>query len=630
MRRHFGLRQKLVLGFGLSSVLVGGLTFLAVRERVLLSAGRAAESNLAATGRAFVNLMATQFLHLEAASRLIADTPRLKAAVETRDPGTVQEEVGFFRESGQVDLLLVVDAGRRPMAFVCAQCGMPATVADVRGIRPATPGPPRRELMVYHGKLYFTVSCALETSEKQPPTLLVGKVVDAGLAEQLHGLAQVDVAFLSDGAVKAASFDREDLLAATRQLACQAEPGRSRRIVVGGRPFQWLVDRLAVGTGTPLTYVLALDLTPRDREGLEIESAMLLGGSVFLLVITLVSSVLAGRVTRGVQTLVEAANQMAQGNYEAPIEVVTGDEVSYLADIMRELRNSVWSQIHKLTRINESLRGKLEEIVFNESMGLHYTDVEVLGRGGMGIVYKATNTETGRVVAIKVLSPLMADSTHLVNRFLRECEILGRLDHPGVVKIYQAGRGLLPYCEMEYFAGMSLQARVAESGPLPWDQVLPFMDQVLAALECIHLQGVVHRDLKPANVLVNDAGEIRLVDFGLALDKTMTSVTVSGEIFGTLDYMAPEQEVGDEVDGRADIYSAALLCRYLLTGRSLRVRTDGYLPLSKCEHVVGAVPVELDAVLEMAIRREPDERWCSAAKFAAALHDASARRSPGL
>src|SRR5690242_608754 len=205
----------------------------------------------------------------------------------------------------------------------------------------------------------------------------------------------------------------------------------------------------------------------------------------------------------------------------------------------------------------------------------HYRITSKLGEGGMGAVYRATDTKLNRDVAIKVLPPAFAEDAARMQRFEREAQVLASLNHPNIAAIYGIEQGAIV---MELVEGADL------AGPLPVDTVIDYARQIATGLEAAHEKGLVHRDLKPANIKVTSDGVIKLLDFGLAKAReesapTTTSPTMSptlslamtqaGMILGTAAYMSPEQAKGKPVDKRADIWAFGVILYELLTGRHL-------------------------------------------------------------
>jgi eukaryotic-like serine/threonine-protein kinase len=191
-----------------------------------------------------------------------------------------------------------------------------------------------------------------------------------------------------------------------------------------------------------------------------------------------------------------------------------------------------------------------------------------LGHGGMGAVYLATDKQLGEQVALKVIAHSFADDPAAVDRFRREASAARKITHPNVIRIYDLGvdEGLF-FLSMEYFPGLTLAEILTRRRQIPLAEAREFLSQICHALIAAHEAGVIHRDLKPQNVLVNERKEIRVIDFGLAKAMYLGSLTATGLILGTPDYMAPEQVKGQKVDPRTDIYAFGAMAYHLLCGR---------------------------------------------------------------
>ncbi|HEY8198426.1 MAG TPA: serine/threonine-protein kinase, partial [Candidatus Limnocylindrales bacterium] len=197
----------------------------------------------------------------------------------------------------------------------------------------------------------------------------------------------------------------------------------------------------------------------------------------------------------------------------------------------------------------------------------------VIGRGGMGVVYRATDTRLDRRVALKLLSPGLADDAAFRARFLRESRLAAAIDHPNIIPIYEAGeRDGTSFLAMRYVEGIDLATRL-RSGPLKPREAVSMLAQVAGALDAANAAGLVHRDVKPANLLVaasqgvDQADHVYLTDFGLTKERgSETGFTRTGSFLGTLEYVAPEQIEGKPLDGRADQYALAAIAVECLTG----------------------------------------------------------------
>ena len=251
----------------------------------------------------------------------------------------------------------------------------------------------------------------------------------------------------------------------------------------------------------------------------------------------------------------------------------------------------------------------------------------LVGRGGMGVVYAAVDETLGRTVALKLIAPELAAEPGFRGRFMTESRLAASLDHPNVVPIFRAGEeGGLLFMAMRFVDGDDLRTLVERDGPLPVDRAAAQITQVAAALDAAHARGLVHRDVKPANVLVTAGGHCYLTDFGLVKDLAATTAdTRTGEVLGTLDYVAPERIQGGETGPWTDVYALGCVLFFALTGRVV-------FPLDEPERKLWAhisepppstaVDPAVDAVLARALAKDPRERFASAPALAAALQAA--------
>jgi serine/threonine-protein kinase len=252
-----------------------------------------------------------------------------------------------------------------------------------------------------------------------------------------------------------------------------------------------------------------------------------------------------------------------------------------------------------------------------------YRIVGQLGRGGAGVVYKAVDETLHRDVAVKTLNPDLAN-TEVMSRFRAEATILARLSHPQIATIYELFRAdgdLLMV--MEYVRGESLDKLSERLGALSPERAAYIIDLILSALEHAHRAGVVHRDVKPANVMVTDEGSIKIMDFGIARVLGAEQKTVDFRLMGTPAYMSPEQVLGEEVDGRSDLYSVGVLFYRLLTG-ALPFAADTALgmlqrqirdtPIPLCAHRSG-LPDWCEAIVQRALAKTQADRFQSAEEF---------------
>ena len=268
-----------------------------------------------------------------------------------------------------------------------------------------------------------------------------------------------------------------------------------------------------------------------------------------------------------------------------------------------------------------------------------YQLLEKLGEGGMGAVYRAIHTRLDREVAIKLLSANRLRSSEAISRFEREMKAIGRLHHPNIVQAFDAGDvdGQY-YLAMELVSGLELSTLVQRLGPLPVADACEIVRQAALGLQHAHENELVHRDIKPSNLMLTDAGQVKILDLGLArLQEPLPDereVTSTGQIMGTLDYMAPEQ-LGDthSVDIRADIYSLGATLYKLLTGRApyadkryntsqKKLMAIATKPVQPATDFRSDIPEDVVHVLNRMLAKDPDERFTAPAEVANALEKA--------
>jgi predicted Ser/Thr protein kinase len=255
-----------------------------------------------------------------------------------------------------------------------------------------------------------------------------------------------------------------------------------------------------------------------------------------------------------------------------------------------------------------------------------YRDPVMLGSGGMGAVYRATDPALHRYVAIKVLTQR---DPRFVERFRREAQVLAKIGHPSIIQIYEIvvgdGDGADPYIVMEYFEGQPLDA-LLRNGPLPAAQVVSLLRQCAEGLRKAHASNVIHRDIKPGNIMLSGAGEVKILDFGIAkLHDAKTDLT-GQTVLGTPYYMSPEQATGYAIDARSDIYSLGITAFHLLTGRKpfeAKSKVDVMLMQVKAPlpAIAGLVPCDerVVRVVEKMCAKKPAERFQTCDELVAAL-----------
>jgi eukaryotic-like serine/threonine-protein kinase len=274
-----------------------------------------------------------------------------------------------------------------------------------------------------------------------------------------------------------------------------------------------------------------------------------------------------------------------------------------------------------------------------EKIGKYRID-GTLGKGAMGVVYRAYDDNIARVVALKTIRRELLDGRsgeELVARFRNEAQASGRLVHPNIVAVYDYGEADgVTYIAMEYVEGRPLNEFLVADTPMDLSACIASMTQLLGALDYAHARGVVHRDIKPANILVTAAAQVKITDFGVAKIESST-LTQLGDVIGTPSYMSPEQFRGERVDGRSDLFAVGILLYQMLTG----VRPFTGAPSVVMQQILNTMPTPpserqpglnraFDAVLARALAKRVEDRLPTARAFLTALTEAHLQQTGGV
>ena len=257
-----------------------------------------------------------------------------------------------------------------------------------------------------------------------------------------------------------------------------------------------------------------------------------------------------------------------------------------------------------------------------------YELLEVIGSGGMAVVYKAKCHRLNRLVAVKVLKSDLAEDADFRRRFRDESQAVAMLSHPNIVSVYDVSRGETEYIVMELIDGITLKQYMEKRGQLNWREALHFITQIMKALSHAHSRGIIHRDIKPQNIMVLRDGSVKVADFGIACLANSAN-TLTQEALGSVHYMSPEQARGDRTDARSDIYSAGVVLYEMLTGRlpfegdnavSVAIQHLSSVPLSPRE-INPDVPEALELICMKAMASDLEKRYASADEMLADLEE---------
>jgi eukaryotic-like serine/threonine-protein kinase len=265
-----------------------------------------------------------------------------------------------------------------------------------------------------------------------------------------------------------------------------------------------------------------------------------------------------------------------------------------------------------------------------------YHILEEIGKGSMGVVFKAHDPQIDRILAVKALRPDRVTSEAFVQRFLKEAQAIGRLSHPNIVTVYDAGLdGDTLFIAMEFLPGHSLKG-ILEQRQLSNQEIIHIGVEVVEALDYSHQRGIVHRDIKPSNIIINPSGSVKITDFGVAHieDPNTPAQTVAGEILGTPEYMSPEQVLGKPVDGRTDLYSLGVILYQMTTGKRPFKRENIAATFQAIMQETPEVPKRnaspmagsLSALIMKSINKAPEQRFQTGSEMAVPLKACLHRR----
>lgn len=270
-----------------------------------------------------------------------------------------------------------------------------------------------------------------------------------------------------------------------------------------------------------------------------------------------------------------------------------------------------------------------------------YRILEVLGQGGMGVVYKAKNMSLDRVEALKVIAPSLVQDQQLLRRFKREARALARTHHPNIVTVYTLRHAEIGYyLTMEFVEGPTLADRLVEGRGMDWREALPIVKQLLAAFDFAHARGIIHRDIKPRNIMLTSDQVVKVMDFGLAKFYQQHDVTRTQGVSGTLCYMSPEQIKGHaDLDQRSDIFSLGMTLYEVLSGQLPFDKDDSQFNIQRAivegnfpapHRLKEGLPTRLSSVIMKAVHKEPEQRYQYASEMLEAIEAfEAAMREPG-
>jgi serine/threonine-protein kinase len=663
------LGRRIFLGTALVVVAVLGSALLVTNRRAAAAADEASARALGATASSIEEALGSRSLTLLRLTQALAQVPayvsRIGEALRAGDRANLLDQADELRLQTGADWVLITDRAGVLQAWTAHRGSSGDDFSRGALIGRALEGQITQGLWLEPGEsgdvLYQAIGVPVANPGSTVPFGVVVSAleVDSGFAGLLRRNTASEIAFFSLDTLGmpqvAVSTLRRDVVAAEvrRAPVGKGEDSAFARFPVrlGDESYLAVSGLLRSADGVPLGGFLGLH--SRDQELAAYRQLSRTIGWSFVggLALALLFSVLmARRITLPVREVVRATRKVSEGQYSGRIEVTSDDEIGELAgafgQMVEELREKD-RLVEYLKTGGQGGRGTgpagTEPVARTEGMGSlavgqrfagRYDVQEVLGSGGMGVVYRAFDREVGEAVAIKALRPDLGgiDPT-LLDRFRQELRLARRITHRNVVRTYDLGEADgVYYITMELVRGTTVASLIREAGRLDVPATLTIGKQVCRALEVAHEEGIIHRDIKPQNLLVDHSGFLKVMDFGIARlaqhhSEPGQGLTAAGVVVGTPQYMAPEQLFGEAVDGRADLYATGAVLFECVTGRPVFEAPSLVALLARHledtppnpRSVNPEVPDSLSRVILRALARRPDDRWPTAAELLRAL-----------
>lgn len=599
--------------FGSTAAVVAavlGVTLFFTSRQAARTADATVNRALAQASSQIASQLDARRRELQGQSETFAKDPDFRALVQSNArPGDLLDRVIEAKERIDADWAQATDAGGVLLAKSDDPGAQPVDLSESALISGALGGvaahgygrePAPRGLFQ---ATVVPVTVPTGDRERVVGTLMVVRGIDEGFALSVKNASSdsIDVAFFALDAsgprlvantIGAGDEVRRAVASIEWPMAPDsvgAPPPMRTTVRILGEQYVALGVPLRAASGSLVGGMLVLK--DRDREFAafrQLTRVIIAWGAVGLALAGLLAFGIARQITRPVRSLVAATRRAADGDYTADIAVTAEGEIGALADAFRAMladlrskqalvdylghgsndaRTVMLASGASSTMARQAMEGGVTP---GMTFANRYEVKELLGAGGMGLVFRAVDAELGEVIALKTLKKALLDhDPSALERFKSEIRLARRISHRNVVRTHDIGEYSGEYyITMEYVEGRSLKELIRARGRLPVPVTLTVGKQLCRALEVAHAAGVIHRDVKPQNMVVQSDGVLKVMDFGIArLATGQGSMTRAGMIVGTPEYMSPEQLMGDELDGRADLYAMGCVLYECLVGQ---------------------------------------------------------------
>ena len=681
-----GLTQKILLFTSLIVIALVATSLSYTTFQADQLAHQTISEGLAETRGVWETFEADRYSKLKLGIRVLGNDPAFKAAVANVEDLEVRQATVFdmLHERGQdlsADFFIATD----PDGIVIARSDR----AGVKGedlskdpvvTKPLEQGEESATVWRQGDKLFHAVSVPMVTGGETLGVLIAGYGINEALAGQIRKLTHGDIAYLTQSKGQAPQLSvsslgpkegalRETLLGP--EFAAGASGKDPFGLRLGNEPYIGIAVPLKAASGETAGQMLALRSIAVEKAAFQQFRNSLIVVSLVVMAVALALAFLAARqITGPVRTLAALVEKARDGSYSGAVTVGTSDEIGVLArtfnSLLADLREKD-QMIHflregitvlrksgetsqapgtdaTLANLNPATSATSARIQKGALFAGRYEILSTLGKGGMGVVYRAHDRQLDETVALKVLRPdVMRDDPTLLERFKQELKLARRITHRCVLRTHDFGETEgTPYISMEFLEGITLKDLILSKGALPIGVGLRIAKQMCQGLDAAHRQGVIHRDIKPQNMLIlPETGELKIMDFGIARAVTVkagaSGLTTDGTVMGTPDYIPPEQAQGATADFRSDLYSLGVVLFEVFTGKlPFPAESVMKIVLAHIQEPPPAprtlnprIPPDLEALILRCLSKDPAERYPRVADMLKDLTAASSRVDAG-
>jgi HAMP domain-containing protein len=671
------LTQKILLFTGVLIVALVGITLAFTTVQADRLARNTIREGLQETREVWKAIQADRFDKLRLGVRVLANDPYFKAALTELDQATTLDSL---RERGMdldADFMLATDWDGILVARTDRPTAFGDDLSDDPLVKAASQGEEAATLWRKEDGLATAVAVPMLTGPEFVGVLIAGYAIDEEVAAQIRRLTHSEIAYVlqEDGRPHLAVSSlgsREGALAElldSPQIALAGD--EPFEIDLAGERFIGVRIPLRTSEGADVGFALALrSLSAETAAFRQFRTSLIVVSLGVMVLALLVAGLAASRITGPVRTLVGLVDRARDGSFSGAVSVASRDEIGVLArafnglladlrekdEAIRFLKEDL-TALRQATAPDSRMVAPTDETLVAEPSAARvpatsrafqggeifagrYEILAAVGRGGMGVVYRARDRQLDEVVALKVLrTEALARDPSLLDRFKQEIKLARRITHRNVLRTHDFGESDgVPFISMEYLEGVTLKDLVRRRGALPLGVALGFAKQMCHGLEAAHSRGVVHRDIKPQNILIiPESGELKIMDFGISRVSNVggdaAGLTVAGMVMGTPDYMSPEQGQGQTAGFPSDVYSLGVVLFETLTGKlpfagettTQIVIAHIQQPPPRPRSLKPDLPPDLEVAILRCLEKDPAQRFQGIGELLRALNAVSTR-----